>query len=1396
MLGKAAQYLSPEVAIFIAIVTIALLSFYRIVRLQQHPFPLGAIRLFPPDMVDEKNSAVDTAKASTENDTAEEEKFIDNAYPLSSIFAVHGLGAHSLYTWTTEASQTQYRSRLAAGLPESEAKRINWLKEFIPEEFPAARVLTITTQIGFSGHQLRLSVKQLPTFCARFCERENRTSFGGIVIKEALIQAHDTKEYKDIFDAIYGILFLGTPHQGSSMSWLGQLLAMITAPLLGSNKMLLHSLEYHEYGLTELQQRFSQCLDKTDKQFRAFYETLPTTFFGFSVGLVVDKASALYNLDGIDLNKNHRGLNKFQECTDPDYHKIVSAIRGITIPSVLKYREAHKLEEINKLLNEFKKALMSTLEIGLEKYISQERRPNIHEVKRWFLKTREYQNWFSNQLPASPESRFLWYTGRPNIGKTAIAADVAHDFKNIIHHLKRDGQELLHRLLQAPVQGFSISEVDYWDMLSRLIRANRARGLRIVIEGLHHMQPEEEKIKFVKGLRNMVNAFNLETDMLVKVFVTSLPHNPIVEVFEGLPSINLANEVAECLNSLRPMAYNVRQESVVNAYDNTDNWIQEDPDYAKWKNNNTSSILWISGKARSGKSTLLKKILKAFRDEYHVQGPAEMFDKERHIFPPSIADFEFDRRDKLSSMKKFLVASFFYSLQGDKKEISHRNMLLSILFQLLRQEEALFFKFRDIFLSLQKEHDSHSRRQNDDSFRTHRRDAWHALTEHGNGFQHGTIFIWPLEDLECIFRRLLHFDGFPLTIYLFIDAVDESEDVTDCADRLSFLRTESIRSTSVTLKCLVTSRPEETLSLPNLRDYEINLHMKNEQNIGSIINTEIKRVTRALQEADPGTPYPIDKIKQNLSKRANGVILWVSLILKDIQYQILSGSVTHDSMMNTLENIPNKLENLYIRIINQLNSRKGNAQLPEGKAQSETKQWLQLTAFSGRLFSIEEFRDVVIVTDIQDQFDGKGESLTNKRWPVTISMVQRQLTQKTGGFIEMVELSTVAQILRASSATLDSSTAIQFLHQSVKDFLQKDKAVPFRLNETDGNGLITRVCINYMRCLSGSNMPVSKPVEHWTTQDYDELLGKGTPSESENRRALTLFPQIFRSILGTSNGPALYVTASWLHRVSVNNPSLIDNESLREVLNKFSTTYLDKKHVINKFLDDALVSAARAGLSTALKTLIAAGANKFSVSALDAAVFERHFVIVEYLTTLGLEIMDVDLGCSHQRRDGVPHSGNRLNHASSPGLLASDDSSGNIRQAQRESLLAAPKAGSVPLVTELGHRSIIPLLAKYGADISSRDSEGMTPLHLAARNGNNEALLELLNHGEGIETKNESDQTALELAKRYSQEATVRALLENGATDHILTGNANHTRLWFHFIGIRNSLVAQKFCSA
>lgn len=103
----------------------------------------------------------------------------------NSIVAFHGLGAHPYFTWT-------------AKLP-GHLQRVNWLSEFLPEEFPGARVMTfghnadwihkapLITAYETAGQFLR-DFRSL-----RRADGKARPllllghSFGGIVIKEVSV---------------------------------------------------------------------------------------------------------------------------------------------------------------------------------------------------------------------------------------------------------------------------------------------------------------------------------------------------------------------------------------------------------------------------------------------------------------------------------------------------------------------------------------------------------------------------------------------------------------------------------------------------------------------------------------------------------------------------------------------------------------------------------------------------------------------------------------------------------------------------------------------------------------------------------------------------------------------------------------------------------------------------------------------------------------------------------------------------------------------------------------------------------------------------------------------------------------------------------------------------------
>jgi predicted alpha/beta hydrolase family esterase len=100
-------------------------------------------------------------------------------------------------------------------------------------------------------------------------------SLGGIVVKKALILAHEQEDqYGSLLQQIAGVVFMGTPHRGAniadSMSYLasGLHLAQFGA---GTNRELLACLKKDSTVLAEITQRFAACCQ--DMKIVSFYET-------------------------------------------------------------------------------------------------------------------------------------------------------------------------------------------------------------------------------------------------------------------------------------------------------------------------------------------------------------------------------------------------------------------------------------------------------------------------------------------------------------------------------------------------------------------------------------------------------------------------------------------------------------------------------------------------------------------------------------------------------------------------------------------------------------------------------------------------------------------------------------------------------------------------------------------------------------------------------------------------------------------------------------------------------------------------------------------------------------------------------------------------------------------
>ena len=134
-----------------------------------------------------------------------------------NVVAVHGLQGDACKTWEHDNG-------------------FLWLRDFLPADIPDARIMTFgyDSTVAFSKSVANIEDKALELLNHLSAKRSPAAggpskpiffishSLGGIVVKKALILAHERDsnlDYKDILHNTRAIAFLGVPHRGSDSAW-------------------------------------------------------------------------------------------------------------------------------------------------------------------------------------------------------------------------------------------------------------------------------------------------------------------------------------------------------------------------------------------------------------------------------------------------------------------------------------------------------------------------------------------------------------------------------------------------------------------------------------------------------------------------------------------------------------------------------------------------------------------------------------------------------------------------------------------------------------------------------------------------------------------------------------------------------------------------------------------------------------------------------------------------------------------------------------------------------------------------------------------------------------------------------------------------------------------------
>ncbi|TGZ80706.1 hypothetical protein EX30DRAFT_49586 [Ascodesmis nigricans] len=272
-------------------------------------------------------------------------------------------------------------------------------------------------------------------------------------------------------------------------------------------------------------------------------------------------------------------------------------------------------------------------------------------------------------------------------------------------------------------------------------------------------------------------------------------------------------------------------------------------------------------------------------------------------------------------------------------------------------------------------------------------------------------------------------------ICLLVDALDkcEEESRTALLQRLKGLTSNG--STKQRLKLVITSRPHVRVNSYLQDIVQIPLGASNlTSEITSFVEAEVQKLPRYGK-------YLLQEIEQTLIEGANGMFLWVSLVLDDLKK---SSTTTPQKIRHKLQTLPKDLPEVYIKILRQV----------PADSEKEAQTILRWVARAKQPLTIAE---LTLATAVR---------------PNNISMTDILDHMET-------DMKAVIQMLFGPMLRIDNDYTVHVVHQSARGFfldMGRDTygdplLSAFHLPRADPHLHIAVTCITYLsfdECREGS----------------------------------------------------------------------------------------------------------------------------------------------------------------------------------------------------------------------------------------------------------------------------------------------------------------------------------------
>lgn len=480
-----------------------------------------------------------------------------------------------------------------------------------------------------------------------------------------------------------------------------------------------------------------------------------------------------------------------------------------------------------------------------------------------------------------------------------------------------------------------------------------------------------------------------QVDQLASIFDDKLRGHHVEE--------SLVAQSQRILQSLRFEDMNSRRTQIMDAHNETFNWIFDEPSELspdiKWDSfpqwlRSDNPIYWICGKAGSGKSTLVSFLIHNVKTKQLLS-----------------------ERDS----RTVLISAFIWSA-GSPMQRSEKGLLCSLLHEIISKIPALC----QPLLSSGKFHEKFS---NGDWSRTELRGV--LLTS-----------IQSIEQPLCII----------------IDGLDEI-DRADPAEAYNLLRLISDLRSIPNVKLCVSSRPEPLFErnfsqCSHLRVQDLTAHDIRKYVADSISNLNSSDSLGDMKDhiiavgicSEEKSKFLIDQI----AEKANGVFLWVYLVVSSIRNGLINFD-SWDMLIQRIDELPSSLNKLYDTMWKRVN---GDSRLYRSQAA------LYLNMLLNSPISHLNLLEMMLgsETDLQQSLLNGGARHSDADIYRRCKVFYHQVLARCGGLVEFRPMTTARNIRSQYFILINSkeesedvhqvlqsamSLNAQFLHRSALDFLKE-----------------------------------------------------------------------------------------------------------------------------------------------------------------------------------------------------------------------------------------------------------------------------------------------------------------------------------------------------------------------